>query len=169
MAIVSNTTPQIQTLVLQEGQSGYIPSNAIILAVDGTGVANSNGCINISPQPSICLQFAFSVTEPDGDDIDATDKATIKSISINDIEYDINLDLNYSNSAVLSKSDFIDVAGISESKLTGTELNARVAYTVTIKCPVQYKQTALLKLIFGNGAYPNGMYIKPVEVACPSF
>jgi hypothetical protein len=171
MANVNNTTPQVQTLVLQEGQSGYIPSNALILAVDGTGVANSNGCINVTPQPSICLQFTFSLEDNDSDNFDATDGATIKSISINNVEYDINLVLmSPSGSTVLTSAvDFVNVAGVSESQLTSTNSNSQRTYVMTIKCPVQYKETSLLKLTFSTGRYPNGMYLKPIEVSCPSF
>jgi hypothetical protein len=45
----------VQTLVLQNAQVGYIQKNAIIVAVSSTGdVTADSSCINLTPPPTIC-------------------------------------------------------------------------------------------------------------------
>lgn len=65
MAIPSTITPQIQTLVLQAGQSGYIPSNATILSIDGTAIVTSN-CIDVTPKPLKCYEISYVTTNGAG-------------------------------------------------------------------------------------------------------
>lgn len=65
---ISYTLPgnqNIQQLTLQNGQTGYIQKNAIIIAISTTGdVTADSTCIDLTPPPTVCYLFRWEHSTP---------------------------------------------------------------------------------------------------------
>jgi hypothetical protein len=60
---IAYTTPPsttVNTLVLQPSQSGYLPTNAIIVAITSTGDTTAGStCMDLTPPPLVCYIFSW--------------------------------------------------------------------------------------------------------------
>ena len=144
----------IQTVILNEGDSYFVPKGAKILSItdpDSLGLSSPSGCIDTTAGPKQCIEFNFSLEDVDSDNFDATDGAIINSILIGDISYTINFELmnGAGSSVVTNNTGTIDsVPGISNSELTA-------------QVPSSYVSNILLKLTFSTGRWPQGLLIQP--------
>lgn len=78
----------IQSLILQNGQIGYIQKNAIIVAVVSTGdVTADSSCISLTPPPMVCYTFAYEHANVSADTL--TD-AFFSEVIVGNLIYDIN-------------------------------------------------------------------------------
>lgn len=85
------TTPGstvIQQLVLQNGQVGYIPNNAVVIASSTNGdVTASSDCINLNAPPPVCYVFAWEHSTPNNDTLG---DAFFSQVIIGNLTYDIH-------------------------------------------------------------------------------
>lgn len=68
IAYTAPPSTTVNTLVLQPLQSGYLPTNAIIVAITSTGdTTASSQCMDLTPPPLVCYTFDYVHSDPGGD------------------------------------------------------------------------------------------------------
>lgn len=79
----------IQTLILTNGQTGYIQSNAIIMSIVSTGdVTASSSCINLTAPPVTCYTFYWEHSEVHDDTLNGF---VWNTVIIGNLTYTINV------------------------------------------------------------------------------
>lgn len=88
IAYTSPPSTVVNTLVLQPAQSGYLPTNAIIVAVRSTGDTTAGStCMDLTPPPLVCYTFKW-------EHVGTTDDPTMgdaffNTISAGNLSYDL--------------------------------------------------------------------------------
>lgn len=88
----------IQTLILQSGQVGYIQKNAIIVAVTSVGdVVADSTCINLTAPPAVCYILRWEHSSPTNDTMA---DAFFSKVILNNLTYTINSPYRHTSSGI---------------------------------------------------------------------
>jgi len=136
----------VQTLVLQNGQIGYIQKNAIIIAVSTTGdITADSTCIDLTPPPTVCYIFDWEHSTPTNDTMS---DAAFTNVIIGNLNYPILTPYrhNVPNPFIVSDAGELLLAGISTGVPTGimtpgcvledTDSNSKVSVIVPQSLPI---------------------------------
>jgi hypothetical protein len=136
----------IQTLVLAPGETSYIQTNAVIMAVASTGdTTASSTCINLTPPAMTCYLFTWAHSEIHDDTLNGFSWNTVV---IGNLSYTISAgyaDANLSGTVLFNELASVIPAAIMKPTciITDTDFISEISVQVPSTLPIPYiKATA---------------------------
>lgn len=98
----------IQTIILQNGQIGYIQSNAVIVSVVSSGdVTASSTCINLTPPPTACYVFYWAHSTVNDDTLDEFE---FNTVIVGNLSYPISTPYEIRGESGAAQATFDEIA-----------------------------------------------------------
>lgn len=161
----------IQTVILNEGDSYFVPKGAKILSItdpDSLGLSSPSGCINTTPPLTKCYMYGW---EGLGNGTDYSD-AFFTGIKINNTTYSFNSSLGpaltYDNGSALITEIPRVAPFITVEATFGLGGGAETDKSITIKVPDTVEPPILLWQSLTGSTFTQYSAMLPSLVDCPT-
>lgn len=178
------STPTIfRSITLAPGESYVLPAGAtIISATNSSAITSENGCAGdlTNLETLECYRFAFG-KDTDNNTEHPMDDAALQSLIINGVSYDISTSIMSSangsslswcptveNKFSLNVPEIVQYLDCASTGCYGENIGTdkRCEYRLDVRTIPSIAEN--MEIYMTGKAFPNGLYIHPVKIDCPS-